>query len=167
MADVTARRHEMVERQIVARGVRDPRALPAMRTVPREAFVSPWFEESAYDDKPLSIEEGQTISQPYIGASMIASVHPGPNECVLEIGPGSLQLTTGTRTKQCRSDVENRRLAPTYLQTHHSSVSTSPLRVELPTCRPQKFAPFSGSGKMPRRPPTSTSKFSRTRRLSM
>ena len=54
--------------QIARRGINDPHVLQAMRRVPREAFVDPGFEEFAYEDSPLSIGEGQTISQPYIVA---------------------------------------------------------------------------------------------------
>ena len=66
----TERRATMVATQIVARGVTDPAVLAAMRMVPREAFVRPELAEWAYDDIPLPIGEGQTISQPYIVAMM-------------------------------------------------------------------------------------------------
>ena len=89
MSDTDVRREEMVRQQIAARGISDLRLLGAMREVPREAFLPPWLEEFAYDDTPLSIEEGQTISQPYIVAAMIDVVHPGPGDRVLEIGTGS------------------------------------------------------------------------------
>ncbi len=89
MEDAELRRTEMVERQIASRGIRDERLLAAMKSVPRDAFLPPWLEEFAYDDTPLSIGEGQTISQPYIVAAMIAAAHPRPNDRVLEIGTGS------------------------------------------------------------------------------
>src|SRR5207237_7068665 len=79
----------MVERQIAARGVDDQRVLDAMRQVPREAFVAPGFEEFAYEDSPLPIAEGQTISQPYIVALMIEAAEVRPGDRVLEIGAGS------------------------------------------------------------------------------
>jgi protein-L-isoaspartate(D-aspartate) O-methyltransferase len=79
----------MVERQIAARGIRDARVLEAMRTVPRERFVSPALAEFAYRDSPLPIEEGQTISQPYIVAAMIDALELAPSDRVLEIGTGS------------------------------------------------------------------------------
>lgn len=85
----TEKRHEMVETQIVARGMHDPAVVQAMRTVPREAFLAPELQEYAYEDKPLPIEAGQTISQPYIVALMIAALQPQPQHCVLEIGTGS------------------------------------------------------------------------------
>jgi protein-L-isoaspartate(D-aspartate) O-methyltransferase len=79
----------MVDRQIAARGVRDARILDAMRTVPREIFVPEAFGKFAYDDTPLPIEAGQTISQPYIVALMIEAAAIRPRDRVLEIGAGS------------------------------------------------------------------------------
>ncbi|MBS7455751.1 protein-L-isoaspartate(D-aspartate) O-methyltransferase [Coralloluteibacterium stylophorae] len=82
-------RRRMVESQLAARGVRDGRVLEAMRTVPRDAFVDPGFEEFAYDDTPLPIGEQQTISQPYIVALMIEAGRLEPGTRVLEVGAGS------------------------------------------------------------------------------
>lgn len=82
-------REQMVESQIAARGIRDPWVLHAMRTVPRERFVPASLQESAYDDGPLPIGEGQTISQPYVVALMIETVEPKPGNRALEIGTGS------------------------------------------------------------------------------
>lgn len=79
----------MVDRQLASRGIRDPLVLDAMRTVPREAFVPSHLIECAYDDGPLPIGEGQTISQPYVIASMIAAVSPAATDRALEIGTGS------------------------------------------------------------------------------
>jgi protein-L-isoaspartate(D-aspartate) O-methyltransferase len=88
--DPTARaREHMVAAQIAGRGVRDPRVLDAMRQVPREVFVGEGMEEFAYEDSPLPIAEGQTISQPYIVALMIEAAEVGPGDNVLEIGTGS------------------------------------------------------------------------------
>jgi protein-L-isoaspartate(D-aspartate) O-methyltransferase len=83
------RRATMVATQIAARGVTDPAVLAAMRTVPREAFVRPELVEFAYDDIPLPIGAGQTISQPYIVALMTEALRPSPTDRVLEIGTGS------------------------------------------------------------------------------
>jgi protein-L-isoaspartate(D-aspartate) O-methyltransferase len=69
--------------------VRDERVLAALRSVPREAFVSDELAEFAYDDTPLPIEAGQTISQPYIVALMLDALKPRPGDRVLEIGAGS------------------------------------------------------------------------------
>ena len=82
-------RERMVERQIAGRGVRDEGVLAAMRAVPRERFVEPGFEARAYEDGPLPIGEGQTISQPYIVAAMIEAARVGKDDKVLEVGAGS------------------------------------------------------------------------------
>jgi protein-L-isoaspartate(D-aspartate) O-methyltransferase len=79
----------MVERQIAARGVSDPRVLEAMRTVPREAFLPDALAEFAYEDVPLPIEAEQTISQPFIVALMSAALELQPGDRVLEVGTGS------------------------------------------------------------------------------
>jgi protein-L-isoaspartate(D-aspartate) O-methyltransferase len=82
-------RQEMVERQIIARGVTDPLVISAMTAVPRHLFVSEALMETAYGDFPLPIGEGQTISQPYIIAEMTQSLELKGHEKVLEIGTGS------------------------------------------------------------------------------
>jgi protein-L-isoaspartate(D-aspartate) O-methyltransferase len=82
-------RDEMVERQIVGRGVRSPRVLAAMRKVRREGYVPSYLGEFAYEDTPLPIEEEQTISQPYIVAFMMEALRLEGGERVLEIGTGS------------------------------------------------------------------------------
>jgi protein-L-isoaspartate(D-aspartate) O-methyltransferase len=79
----------MVERQIQARGIRDPRVIAAMLRVPRHEFVAPRYADLAYDDAPLPIDEGQTISQPYIVAFMAEAAEIGPGDRVLEVGTGS------------------------------------------------------------------------------
>jgi protein-L-isoaspartate(D-aspartate) O-methyltransferase len=89
MLDLSRARARMVDVQIARRGVRDRHVLEAMRRVPREAFVEPGLEEFAYEDGPLPIAEGQTISQPYIVAQMIESAEVKPGTSVLEVGAGS------------------------------------------------------------------------------
>src|SRR3954453_20245095 len=89
MSDFAARREQMVERQIAARGIRDSHLLKAMREVPREAFVPAALANQAYADMPLPIEAGQTISQPYIVALMIDAAGIKGGGRVLEIGAGS------------------------------------------------------------------------------
>ena len=89
MAEIAHARNRMVETQIARRGVRDRYVLEAMRSVPREIFVEPGFEEFAYEDGPLPIGEGQTISQPYIVALMIEAAEVKPGDRVLEVGAGS------------------------------------------------------------------------------
>jgi protein-L-isoaspartate(D-aspartate) O-methyltransferase len=82
-------RERMVATQIAARGIHDERVLQALRDVPRHMFVPDTLRDDAYQDRPLPIGEGQTISQPYIVASMTASLAPGPGDRVLEVGTGS------------------------------------------------------------------------------
>ena len=82
-------RGDMVNRQIAGRGVRSPLVLDAMRSVPREAFLPLNQGEFAYEDAPLPITEGQTISQPYIVALMTEALGLQGSEKVLEIGTGS------------------------------------------------------------------------------
>ena len=90
MADFAALREAMVARQIAARGITGAALLAAMREVPREAFVAETLADHAYDDSPLPIEAGQTISQPYIVALMIEAPRESrPATEVLEIGAGS------------------------------------------------------------------------------
>lgn len=86
---LAAARTEMVRHQIEARGVCDSVVLDAMRVVPRHRFVPPQFENEAYDDSPLPIGYGQTISQPYIVAVMTSALRLKPRDRVLEIGTGS------------------------------------------------------------------------------
>jgi protein-L-isoaspartate(D-aspartate) O-methyltransferase len=81
-------RDRMVREQIAARGITDPRVLAAMRKVPREHFVEAGSEDKAYEDRPLPIGHGQTISQPYIVARMAALAELRGGERVLEIGAG-------------------------------------------------------------------------------
>lgn len=83
------RREDMVSRQIEGRGIRDRRLLAALREVPRERFVPENLAAYAYNDTPLPIAEGQTISQPYIVAAMIEAADVGPDDRVLEVGAGS------------------------------------------------------------------------------
>ncbi len=89
MKDPTKLRERMVARQIAARGVRSERVLAAMRAVPRERFVPRRQEALAYEDSPLPIGDGQTISQPYIVAYMVEGLDLKGGEKVLEIGTGS------------------------------------------------------------------------------
>ena len=79
----------MISDQIVARGVSDPRVLEAFRMTPREWFVPPQLRASAYDDSPLPLVRGQTISQPFIVAFMTEQLRLRGHEKVLEIGTGS------------------------------------------------------------------------------
>jgi protein-L-isoaspartate(D-aspartate) O-methyltransferase len=87
--DVLEDRDRMLDTQIAARGVRDGWVLHALRTVPREEFVPTSLRPFAYDDEPLPIGAGQTISQPYVVAVMTELVRPTPAKRALEIGTGS------------------------------------------------------------------------------
>jgi protein-L-isoaspartate(D-aspartate) O-methyltransferase len=88
-APETAARNRMVEEQIAARGIQDPRLLRAMRKVPRHALVPKDVRAQAYADWPVPIGEGQTISQPYIVAYMTEQLALKGGERVLEVGTGS------------------------------------------------------------------------------
>ena len=87
--EYAAAREEMVREQIEARGVRDARVLAALRKVPRHLFVPPEEQGEAYNDYPLAIGHGQTISQPYIVGYMTEALELKPHDRVLEIGTGS------------------------------------------------------------------------------
>ena len=84
-----ARRSDMVSYQLEARGIQDERVLEAMGRIPRERFVDSPLGDQAYQDHPLPIGEGQTISQPYVVALMTESLCLNDAERVLEIGTGS------------------------------------------------------------------------------
>ena len=83
----------MVDSQLRARGISDPRVLDAMLRVPRHEFVPEPYRAQAYEDHPLPIGDGQTISQPYIVALMLESLQLTPNDKVLEVGTGSGYVT--------------------------------------------------------------------------
>jgi protein-L-isoaspartate(D-aspartate) O-methyltransferase len=82
-------RQQMVESQLRARGIRDQRVLAAMGHVPRHEFVAEDYREQAYEDHPIPIDEGQTLSQPYIVAIMLQAAALERSNKVLEIGTGS------------------------------------------------------------------------------
>jgi protein-L-isoaspartate(D-aspartate) O-methyltransferase len=88
-SDYAAARQRMVDEQIVARGVTDTAVLRAMRAVPRHRFVPDSLRAHAYDDRPLPIGQGQTISQPYVVAYMTEQLALTPRSRVLEVGTGS------------------------------------------------------------------------------
>lgn len=87
--DHAAARARMVKDQLAARGIRDPRVLQAFARVPRQEFIPEAFRAQAYEDHPLPIGEGQTISQPYMVALMTEQLRLQGHERVLEIGSGS------------------------------------------------------------------------------
>lgn len=93
ISDPTAARQLMVDLQLRARGISDPRVLAAMLHVPRHLFVPEPYRSQAYEDHPLPIGDGQTISQPYIVARMLESLQLSPADKVLEVGTGSGYVT--------------------------------------------------------------------------
>lgn len=88
MSDTTLARKRLAD-HLARTGIRDPRVLDAVREVPREAFLPPDLQEFAYEDAPLPIGEGQTISQPLIVALMAQAARLEPDHKVLEVGTGS------------------------------------------------------------------------------
>ena len=92
-AAFTDLRRRMVESQLRARGIADQRVLAAMEQVPRHDFAPGRYRDQAYEDHPLPIGEGQTISQPYIVARMLEALALSPTDKVLEVGTGSGYLT--------------------------------------------------------------------------
>jgi protein-L-isoaspartate(D-aspartate) O-methyltransferase len=86
--EYAAQRLEMIEKQLRRRGISDSAVLGAMTAVPRHEFVAEELRSRAYEDVPLPIGAGQTISQPYIVAAMTAALHLQPGDRVLEIGTG-------------------------------------------------------------------------------
>ena len=88
-SDRESERMRMVERQLIARDITDPRVIDAMRRVPRHRFVPEDLSARAYDDRPLPIGYRQTISQPYVVAYMTQALQLAPDARVLEIGTGS------------------------------------------------------------------------------
>jgi len=87
--DYTRERNRMVDAQIATRGVMDQRVLAAMRKVPRHVFVPPELVSYAYEDHPVQIGHGQTISQPYMVGLMTELLQLRPGDRVLEVGTGS------------------------------------------------------------------------------
>lgn len=82
-------REHMVSHHLQARGIRDPRVLQAFRTVPRECFLPDSLRNRAYDDRPIPIGQGQTISQPYIVALSLQELQVQSGQKVLDVGAGS------------------------------------------------------------------------------
>ena len=93
MIDFSSARQRMVDSQLRARGISDGRILDAMLRVPRHEFVPETLRAEAYEDHPLPIGDGQTISQPYVVAVMLESLQLTPTSTVLEIGTGSGYVT--------------------------------------------------------------------------
>ncbi len=88
MIDFAVARQMMIDSQLRARGISDPRVLAAMQRVPRHEFVPEAYRNEAYEDQPLPIGEGQTISQPYVVALMLELLQLSNTDTVLEVGAG-------------------------------------------------------------------------------
>src|ERR1700750_3148386 len=86
-------RHRMIEDQLRSRGIRNERVLAVMARVPRTEFVPHDFRGQAYEDHPIPLTQGQTISQPFIVALMLQAIAPLASEAALEIGTGSGYVT--------------------------------------------------------------------------
>jgi len=93
MTDPSTARQFMIDSQLRARGISDPRVLDAMFRVPRHQFVPEHYRSEAYEDHPLPIGDGQTISQPYVVAVMLESLQLSSTDAVLEVGTGSGYVT--------------------------------------------------------------------------
>lgn len=131
MPDFDAARERMVRQHIAARGIVDAQVLQALRQVPRECFVEADMQALAYEDCALPIGEGQTISQPYIVALMLAAAGLSPRARVLEVGTGSgyaaalmsrivAQVHTVERLARLAADTRERlgRLGYTNIDVH-------------------------------------------------
>ncbi len=115
-------RQRMVREQLVARGIGDARVLEAMGGLPRHFFVPEAFAPTAYDDRPLPIGHGQTISQPYVVARMCQMLEAGPGMSVLEVGTGSgYQAAVLYRMGLTVFSVE--RLRPLYMEARERLTS--------------------------------------------
>src|SRR5437868_5382069 len=106
-------RRQMVDSQLRQRGIADQRVLAAMERVPRHEFAPERYRDQAYEDHPLPIGEGQTISQPYIVAIMLDALSLLPTDRVLEVGTGSAYVTAllGELTAEVISVERHRALA--------------------------------------------------------
>jgi len=111
----TAQRQAMVREQLARRGINDRRVLDAMSKIPRHRFVEESLRDEAYEDHPLPIGEGQTISQPYVVALMTGALKLKPSDRVLEIGTGSgyqaavlAEIVKEVYTIEIRESLKNR-----------------------------------------------------------
>jgi len=152
-------RRAMVERQIAARGVRDPDVLEAMRQVPRHWFVPEEIQHAAYRDNPVPIGEGQTISQPYIVAFMTEALELSENSKVLEVGTGSgyqaavlAEITPHVYTIEIVEPLARRAIA-TFQERGYGTIKTkigdgyagwaahAPFDAIIVTCAPEQVPP--------------------------
>ena len=125
-ASFQSQRERMVRSQLAERGIRDARVLAAMGAVPRHEFVPESLQQDAYEDHPLPIGEGQTISQPYIVAAMLEHLALQASDRVLEVGTGS-GYVTALLSELCAKvfSVERDRKS-TRLNSSHQCLSRMP-----------------------------------------
>lgn len=119
-------RQRMVDEQLIARGIRDQAVLQAMATVPRHLFVPEALASTAYDDRPLPIGYGQTISQPYVVAAMLETLHLAAGMSILEVGTGSGYQAAVMHAMRLKV-ITVERLAPLY---HEVKARFSALRLQ-------------------------------------
>ncbi|WP_366083034.1 protein-L-isoaspartate(D-aspartate) O-methyltransferase [Geothrix sp.] len=149
----------MVREQIAARGITNLRVLEAMGQVPRHEFVPAELRSRAYEDGPLPIGHGQTISQPYIVAFMTEALDPKPTDRVLEIGTGSgyqAAVLSGLVAEVCsielveplarRAETDLRRLGFTHVKVrcgdgHLGWPEAAPFDAIIVTCAPEEVPP--------------------------
>ncbi|NWJ42022.1 MAG: protein-L-isoaspartate(D-aspartate) O-methyltransferase [Geothrix sp.] len=152
-------RARMVREQIAARGITNLRVLEAMGQVPRHEFVPAELRSRAYEDGPLPIGHGQTISQPYIVAFMTEALDPKPTDRVLEIGTGSgyqAAVLSGLVAEVCsielveplarRAETDLRRLGFTHVKVrcgdgHLGWPEAAPFDAIIVTCAPEEVPP--------------------------
>ncbi len=137
-------RLEMVRSQLAARGITDRRVLEAMSVVPRHLFISPAYRNQAYRDHPLPIDEGQTISQPYIVALMSQLLGLKEGDKVLEIGTGSgyqaavlAQLTDKVYSIEIRENLA-KKAAEALAGLNYSGINFEILQRRIDICRNRK-----------------------------
>jgi protein-L-isoaspartate(D-aspartate) O-methyltransferase len=140
-------RERMVEMQIMSRGINDPGVLAAMRTVPRHLFVEESLRDSAYEDHPIPIGEGQTISQPYMVALMTELLEINSESVVLEVGTGS-GYQSAILAEIAKQVYTVERLAPlaekarqVFEQLHYDNIE---IRIDDGTLGWNEHAPYDG-----------------------
>jgi protein-L-isoaspartate(D-aspartate) O-methyltransferase len=131
-AEYAHARAQMVEQQLAARDIKDQRVLEAMHKVERHQFVEPRYCKHAYADRPLPIGSGQTISQPYIVAKMLAWLQIEPSDKVLEIGTGS-GYQTALLAKLAQQVISVERIPALADQARHMLADNVITNVEIHT----------------------------------
>ena len=124
------RRLQMVERDLVRRGIRDPRVLSAMSRVPRHLFIPPGLAEMAYADEALPLPEGQTISQPYVVAAMAEALLLQAQSVLLEVGTG-WGYSAAVASELCRQVYTVERLPTLAAQATQTLASLGYRNVEV------------------------------------